>query len=226
MEIDPELKTTLQELLEACRELQITPGLIGGLAVRGYTRRKRYTHDIDLTIGKRDKANLITILKRMGFAYQDETAFGGAKATRRVGDMAVEIHIAVERLWDMQSGQEYVWSLGVTETSIDDQGSFVVPVVPVEELLILKLLPLRDRDMADAIGLILDNPELDATAFWQHCERTDNAAHIAKRLDELEQQLRSGAFRDAWQTEYGEPLSLSDVHTVLDRVRKLKRTKR
>jgi len=165
VEIDPELKTALQELLAACRALQITPRLIGGLAVRSYSRRKRYTHDIDLTISKRDKANLITILKRMGFAYQDETAFEGVKATRRVGDVTVEIHIAVERLWDMRSGREYAWPLGVTEIAIDDQGSFTVPVVLVEELLILKLLPLRDRDVADVIGLILDNPDLDAAAF-------------------------------------------------------------
>lgn len=77
MKIDSELTTALQELIAACRDFQIVPRLIGGLAVRGYTLRKRYTHDIDLAVSKHDKANLVTILKRMGFDYQDETALMG-----------------------------------------------------------------------------------------------------------------------------------------------------
>ncbi|PKO20474.1 MAG: hypothetical protein CVU38_19930 [Chloroflexi bacterium HGW-Chloroflexi-1] len=164
----------------------------------------------------------------MGFDYQDETAFEGVKATRRVDDVTVEIHISVEKLWDMRSGQEYVWSPLVTEILVDDQGSLSAPAASVEELLILKLLPLRDRDMVDAIGLILDNPDMDLAAFWQNCERTGNTTHVAKRLHELEQKLSSGAFRDVWQVEYGDPLSLTEVRLVLEQVRKLKltRTKR
>jgi len=110
MEIQQELKTTLEQLLEMCRDFQCFPVVIGGLAVRGYTQRKRYTHDIDLAVSKRDKANLITILKRMGFDYQDETAFEGVKATKRIGNVTVEIHISVERLWDMESRREYTLS--------------------------------------------------------------------------------------------------------------------
>jgi hypothetical protein len=225
MDIDHELKTVLQELLDACREFQIRPQLIGGLAVRGYTSRKRYTHDIDLVIGKRDKANLVTILKRMGFDYRNETAFGGVKATKRVGDVTVEIHISVGRLWDMRSGQEYVLSSRVHEVPVDDRGSLMAPAASIEDLLILKLLPLRDRDIADAIVLILDNPELDATAFWQNCDRTGNTVHVRQRLNELEQELKSGAFRDTWQSDYGEPLSIPEVRIVLERVQRLKRTK-
>jgi hypothetical protein len=74
-------------------------------------------------------------------------------------------------------------------------------------------------------GLILDNPDLDAAAFWQNCGRTGNTVHVRQRLDELEQALKTGAFRDAWPADYGEPLSISAVRTVLDRVRKLKRAK-
>lgn len=139
--------------------------------------------------------------------------------------MTVEIHIAVERLWDMRSTHEYAWSPDLTEVSLDEEGTLVVPAVPVEELLILKLLPLRDRDVVDIIALILDNPDMDAAAFWRHCQRTGNEAHISKRLDELAQMLNSGTFRDVWQAEYGEPLSLAQVRVVLDRVRKLKRSK-
>jgi len=225
VEIDPELKTALQKLLDACREFQIMPRLIGGLAVRGYTHRKRYTHDIDLAISKRDKANLVTILKRMGFDYQDETAFEGVKASKRVGDMTVEIHISVEKLWDMRSGQEYVLSPKTAAVPVDERGEVVAPAPSVEDLLILKLLPLRDRDIGDVIGLILDNPDLDATAFWQNCDRTGNTAYVRQRLDELEQSLKTGGFRDAWQADYGEPRSISEIRMVLDRVRKLKRAK-
>lgn len=166
-----------------------------------------------------------TCFKRMGFDYRDETAFEGVKASKRVGDVTVEIHISVEKLWDMRSGQEYVLSPKTVAVLVDDSGEVVAPAPSVEDLLILKLLPLRDRDLADVIGLILDNPDLDATAFWQNCDRTSNRPHVRQRLDELEQSLKTGAFRNAWQADYDEPLSMSQVRTVLDRVRKLKRAK-
>ena len=48
---------------------------------------------------------------------------------------------------------------------VDEHGKVLAPMPSVEDLLILKLLRLRDRDMADAIGLILDNPDIDAAAL-------------------------------------------------------------
>ena len=73
MDIDAELRQTLEQFLERCREFGIRPRLIGGLAVRGFARRKRFTHDIDLAISRHDKPNLIALLKQMGFDYQDLT---------------------------------------------------------------------------------------------------------------------------------------------------------
>ena len=88
VELDPELEDVLRQLFEACDEFQITPRLIGGLAVRGHTRRKRYTHDIDLSIDREDKPNLIAILKSMGFEYRDQTSFGGVKAWQQIGKVS------------------------------------------------------------------------------------------------------------------------------------------
>ena len=71
MVIGKELKQTLIQFLELCREFGVQPRLIGGLAVRGFSRRKRFTHDVDLAIRRGDKPNLIALLKQMGFDYTE-----------------------------------------------------------------------------------------------------------------------------------------------------------
>ncbi len=225
VDIDRELKDELQQLLELCREFDVHPRLIGGLAVRGFARRKRFTHDIDLVISRYDKPNLIAILKRMGFEYEDLTQFEGVKATKHIGNKAVEVHISVERMWDMTSKQTYTLSSDSSEVAIDDAGSLLAPAVSAEDLLILKLMPLRDRDMSDVIALLLDVPAIDARKFWANCKRTNNIRHIAVQLGKLESALKSGDFREAWMDFYGERLSARDVLAVLDKARSLQKAK-
>jgi hypothetical protein len=225
VDIDRELKQTLEQLLELCRQFGVRPRLIGGLAVRGFARRKRFTHDIDLAISRYDKPNLIAILKQMGFDYQDLTQFEGVKATKCIGNTVVEIHVSVDRLWDMTSNQTYTLSSDSTETPVDDTGALLVPTVSAEDLLILKLMPLRDRDLSDVIALLLDVPAIDARAFWANCERTGNTRHIAAQLTKLENALKTGDFREAWADFYGEPLSMHDALVVLEKVRSLQKAK-
>ncbi len=225
VDIDRELKDALQQILELCDEFDVHPRLIGGLAVRGFARRKRFTHDIDLAISRQDKPNFITILKRLGFEYQDLTKFEGVKATKRVGNTSVEIHISVERLWDMTSNQTYTLSPDSAQVAVDDAGNLLAPTVSAEDLLILKLMPLRDRDLGDVIALLLDLPAIDAKKFWANCERTNNARHITAQLLKLENALRSGDFREAWSEYYDERLSARDVLVVIDKVRTLQKAK-
>lgn len=165
MDIDRKLKQTLEQLFELCRQFCVRPRLIIGLVVRGFARRRRFTHDIDLAISHYDKPNLIAIFKQMSFDYQDLTQFEGVKATKRIGDTVVEIHISVDRIWDMTSNQTYTLSSDLTDTQVDDTGMLLVPTVSAEDLLILKLMPLRDHDMSDVIALLLDVPAIDARAF-------------------------------------------------------------
>jgi len=226
MDIDRELKQTLEQFLKLCREFGVRPRLIGGLAVRGFARRKRFTHDIDLAIGRHDKPNLIALLKQMGFDYQDQSQFEGVKAVKRVGNTTIEIHVSVDRLWDMVSNQTYTLSPNSAEVPIDDEGELLAPTVSAEDLLILKLMPPRDRDLSDVIALLLDVPEIDAHAFWENCERTGNTRHVAAQLAKLETALKSGDFREAWADYYGESLSMRDILSVLDKARSLLKAQR
>jgi len=225
MDIDNELKQTVEQLFKLCRDFGIQPRVIGGLAVRGFARRKRFTHDIDLAATRYDKPNLITVLKQMGFDYQDQSQFEGVKASKRIGNKTVEIHIAVDRVWDMTSNQTYTLSIDSVEVPIDDAGLLFVPTVSAEDLLILKLMPLRDRDLSDVIALFLDLPEIDARTFWANCERTGNTNHITAQLRKLENALKSGDFREAWADYYGEPLAKRDIVAVIEKVRSLLKKK-
>jgi len=225
MDIDNELKQTLEQLLKLCRDFGIQPRLIGGLAVRGFARRKRYTHDIDLASSRFDKPNLVTILKQMGFDYQDQSQFEGVKASKRIDNKTVEIHIAIDRVWDMTSNQTYTISSDSAEVPIDEAGDLLAPAVSAEDLLILKLMPLRDRDLCDVIALLLDLPDIDAHTLWANCERTDNTTHIAAQLRKLENALKSGDFREAWADYYGEPLPTRDILFAIDKIRALLKMK-
>lgn len=225
MELDPELEDVLKQLFEACDEFQITPRLIGGLAVRGHTQRKRYTHDIDLSVDREDKANLIAILKRMGFNYRDQTSFGGVKAWRQIGKVMVELHISVDKLWDMRSDRQYVLSSAIVQVAVDEQGKVLTLATAVEDLLILKLLPLRNQDLADVIALLLDNPELNVNAFWENCQRTGNTDHILRRLSEVEKTLKDDTFREQWQGYYSEGINLSETLSVIRTMELLKKAK-
>jgi len=147
----------------------------------------------------------------MGFDYQDQSQFEGVKASKRIGNKTVEIHIAIDRLWDMTSNRTYTPSSDSAEVSIDEAGDLLAPAVSAEDLLILKLMPLRDRDLCDVIALLLDLPDIDAHTFWANCERTDNTTHIAAQLRKLESALKSGGFREAWAEYYGEPLPKRDI---------------
>ena len=225
MELDPELENVLRQLFEACDEFQITPRLIGGLAVRGHTRRKRYTHDIDLSVNREDKSNLIAILKSMGFTYRDQTSFGGVKAWRQIGKVMVELHISVDKLWDMRSGRQYVLSSAIVQVAVDEQGKVLTLATTIEDLLILKLLPLRNQDLADVIALLLDNPELNVNAFWENCQRTGNTDYILRRLGEVEQTLKDDTFREQWQGYYSEGINLSETLSVIRTMESLKKAK-
>lgn len=225
MDIPHELKETLRQLLKLCQEFNCHPRLVGGLAVRGFARRKRFTHDIDLTINRQDLSSLIAILKRMGFDYQSQTRFSGVKASKRIDNVAVEIHISVDELWDMTSNETYIPSPATVEVLIDEEGDLLAPTVSVLDLLILKLMPLRQRDLGDVIALLLDIPDLEAQMFWANCERTGITEHIASQLSTLENALRSGDFREAWSNFYGQALPIREVYTVLEKVRALQKAR-
>lgn len=224
MELDPELEDVLKRLFETCNDFRITPRLIGGLAVRGHTRRKRYTHDIDLSVDRKDKANLIAILKSMGFEYRDQTAFGGVKAWQQIGNIPVELHISVDKLWDMRSERQYVLSPIIVEVAVDEQGEILTLAVAVEDLLILKLLPLRNQDHADVIALLLDNPALDVNAFWENCQRTGNTDLVVRRLDEVERSLKDDSFKEQWQGYYP-AIGLSETLSVIRTLESMKKAK-
>jgi len=133
------------------------------------------------------------------------------------------VHIAVERLWDMRSGREYTLSPAIVEVAVDEASELSALATSVEDLLILKLLPLRDQDMADVIALILDNPTIDGDRFWDNCRRTGNSEHVHQRLQVVEENLAKGTFRDVWHRFYGYSLSRSDVLDVLQTIRRLRK---
>jgi hypothetical protein len=125
----------------------------------------------------------------------------------------------------MVSKRTYTPSSESAEVPIDEAGDLLAPAVSATDLLILKLMPLRDRDLCDVVALLLDLPDIDTHKFWANSERTDNTTHIAGQLRKLENALRSGDFRKAWAEFYGEPLPKRDILFAIDKIRALLKTK-
>jgi hypothetical protein len=82
-----------------------------------------------------------------------------------------------------------------------------------------------DGNMLYSFQLLLDNPELNVNAFWENCQRTGNTDHILRRLSEVEQMLKDGAFRRAWRGYYTEDISPVETLVVTRAVESLKKAK-
>ena len=209
MDIDNELKQTLGQLLKLCRDFGIQPRLIAAVWLCADLRAESGTLMISISPAAVTTSPIwLRFSNRWALTIKTNR---NSKASKRIGNKTVEIHIAIDRVWDMTSNQTYTISSDSADVPIDDAGDLLAPAVSAEDLLILKLMPLRDRDLCDIIALLLDLPNIDAHTFWANCERTDNTSHIAARLRKLENALKSGDFREAWAEYYGEPLPRREI---------------
>lgn len=169
---------TLLEFVEIFGELNVRYAVMGGLAVRAYSI-PRSTWDVDLTIGmdRDDLPRFFEAVEARGYSVPEAYTRGWVdqvagmplvkfKTYCASGTVDVDIFIAEN---DFQKSL-----LSRSEVMSTEVGS--VSIVTVEDLLLLKLIANRPRDLIDVADLLFIQGDLDE----------DYLKHWAKRFGVLE----------------------------------------
>ena len=97
-----------------------------------------------------------------------------------------------------------------------------VPVIPLEDLLILKLMTLRELDTIDTIALLLENPEqINIASYRRKVVTAELTQHINARIEAISQLLKSGQAHEIWKKYMGTDLSSREIGIALTALKKL-----
>jgi hypothetical protein len=158
------LVSALRDLMTLLRNREIPSVVIGGIAA-SFLGRPRVTRDIDALIlldGSRLE-ELVTSAKLHGFAPRLSDAVAFAKANRvlllRHESSGIDIDIALGALPFEEEVLQRVRPVSLGEVSI--------PLPSPEDLIIMKAVAHRQRDMADIEGIVAAHPEIDVTRVRQ-----------------------------------------------------------
>lgn len=190
---EDKLIAALAEVLERCSELQVDLMLIGAFAVRAYAERRRLTTDIDFVATSPSMNTLASIFKSLGYAYYSQTRFGGIQAVKYLGEEKIQLDIAIDSIRDESSGHEYqvpsesFLSNALVEIEPLQGGTGVMArPLPLADLLICKLIPSREQDMADMVTLTVRGLSPDViNEFQRKVRQTNLNSLIYARLGEM-----------------------------------------
>ncbi len=221
----------LQKALDWGVDIRIM--VIGGQAVLGYCGRTRLTKDTDAVSPNEDTGVLIELLTNCGFNVEQST-FGLRAKRRRDGDQEV-LHISLGDIADESRGEGNVVRYPVSESSYEEAVELpllglviddglpapVAPVLPLEDLLLTKILPVgRTTDMEDVVLLVVTRQEemsLDKLAERIHAAE-ELRRPILERLEHLAEFVRAHPIGTAW---LGRAWTPTDKDKVLRFLRRL-----
>lgn len=238
-EVDLE-RASLQDLYRLCTEAKkwgISIVVIGGYAVRAYTKGYRFTKDIDLVTTKEALGRFKALLRNLGYTYRT-TEFGVA-GSRKFNDGFIDLHISVGEIFDISTG----FTLSVTNEFFEKSRNLVIkgyyeesepfavdgPVAAIESMLLLKLIPRgRVKDIVDITSLIIDKGnEVSIKTLSSQCKASGLTDHIIFQLRNYADLIRKSELENLWFNLTGLRLSYSErrgimrfVRTLIDILRK------
>jgi len=198
----------------AARERGIPLVVVGGFAVRAYLSDpdKRTTRDLDLVVSRSTFLEIRALLEERGFRLYDTGSWW--RAERGEDERRRVVDIGIDGVVDSASFESY--PLAIAETrQVALPGGPVLQVPALEDLLALKLLAHRDKDILDVIALLRDaGDNVDAVRFRQQVERRDLEVPIRRGYLAVVASAESGQLAKLWSDRFGEefpPLTLADV---------------
>lgn len=179
-----QLRATLADLMLwiAADRLQAT--VIGGIAA-GLHGQPRLTEDVDAVIFDADAGALLASGKRHGFDARVADALDFSRRTRVL-------------LMRHRSGVDLDLSLGalpfekevVERAQVIDAGGLQISVATPEDLVIMKALARRPQDIADIVGIIEVQSDLDVDRIRRWVREFSAILEMPEILDDLELLLR------------------------------------
>jgi predicted nucleotidyltransferase component of viral defense system len=200
----------LERIDREAKRFQIDLILIGGYAVRAYTKPRswRFTKDIDFITTRRALTALRGVFELLTYGFE-RTEFG-VKGSKKINRESIELHISVDKVIDWSTGLEYnlAEDIFTKATRMNIKASFEenrdlevgVKVAPIEDVLIMKLMTERTRDHFDAIAIILDLFEkVNVQRFWANSKQSNLDQQLRKRLNSLLADLKKGLVKKLWK---------------------------
>jgi len=213
--VERESLKDLETIVKEAKNWKLNLVVIGGYAIRAYTKGYRYTKDIDLVSSKKDIGGLIALLKDLGYKVK-ETQFG-LKGKKKLNGGFINLDISIHEVWDVSTDKRYPADEILKESrSMEISGFFEkgrkirvkASVASLEDLIILKLMTRgRERDVIDIISLLIDRwNNLDLEKLAIKCSRSNLSRHIRDQALGIVALIRSGEARKIWLSITGQRL--------------------
>ncbi len=205
----------LEKIVRETKKWQLNLVVIGGYAVRAYTRGYRYTKDIDLIASKKDMGELIALLKGLGYRV-GKTEFG-LKGKKKLDSGFIDLDISIGEVRDISTNKRYPpgeileGSKTCEISGFFEEGRRVkikTSVASLEDLVALKLMTRgREKDIVDVISLLIDRwDEINLKRFSSKCSKAGLNRHLRNQIFNLIGLIRTGESGKIWLKITGQRL--------------------
>jgi len=157
--------------------------IIGGVAA-SILGQPRLTQDVDALaiLPEADWANAVSSAARHGILPRVENALDFARRSRvllmRHAESGIDIDVTLGRLSFEQTA--------IDNSEIHDIGGLRVRLPRVEDLLIMKAVARRPKDLQDIEGLLAAHPDADIVAVRQWVREFATAMSMSDMLDDFD----------------------------------------
>lgn len=214
-EIEIQSLRDLEKIIKEIEKWHLKLVIIGGYAVRAYTRGYRYTKDIDIVAEKKETGRLIALLKSLGYIIK-ETRFG-LSGSKKLNSGFIDLHISIGEVWDMSTNKRYPIVEIFKDSKIKEVSGFSDDTRKIKikafvsslgDLLILKLMTKgRERDIVDIASLLIDKYGcLDLKKFSLKCSRQELSMHIKENILKIIALVRTHELGRIWFRVTGQKL--------------------
>ena len=178
------LRDTIADLMQWIAAERLEATVIGGVAA-GLQGQPRLTEDVDAVVLDADAEALVSSGERYGFEPRAADAIEFSRRTRVL-------------LMRHRSGVDVDLSLGllpferevIERAETIDTGGLRISVATPEDLIIMKALARRPQDIADIVGIIEVQPDLDIDRIRRWVREFSAVLEMPEVLDDLELLLR------------------------------------
>lgn len=180
------LQAALSDLWTWLEQARIPATIIGGIAASALGR-PRLTQDIDALaiVPEADWGNVVDSAERHGFAVRTQGALEFARRSRVLLLRHVNSGIDVDVTFAALPFERAV----VEKSSIFDVGGLKVRLPRVEDLLVMKAVAHRPKDIEDIRGLLAAHPQADFSEARRWVEEFATATSMPDMLEEFDKLL-------------------------------------
>lgn len=196
----------LKRIMEASEASRLKPIIIGGYAVRAYTKTHfRYTNDIDLIVrSTKELSRLKFVLKKIGYRIRERPH--GLSGFRRTRGVPIVINVRVE---EMASEKREITPFYPEIEPIK------VRVASIEDILISKARTKRDMDIIDFCILLLDSFEsLNYEELKKKLEESSLYSTFLSFTKDTTDLVGTKKFHDTWESFIGKKMKREDEKEI------------